>query len=151
MSGVQSLIVPVLVILQNRVDQPQRNNQQSFGGVDAQVLEEVRNDWCAMVGDVSMNDEASAVVTEIIPIVLLDASATPANNTTNVEKQATSKNRESVNMTLELNLAKRYSEVVQKFGAPPRSHLQSNLSSSQTVQTSTPPPPSQQQVHQLEP
>ena len=98
-----------------------------------------------------MNDEASAVVTEIIPIVLLDASATPANNATNVEKQATSKNRESVNMTLELNLAKRYSEVVQKFGAPPRSHLQSNLSSSQTVQTSTPPPPSQQQVHQLEP
>ena len=50
MSGVQSLIVPVLVILQKRVDQPQRNNQQAFASVDAQVLEEVRNDWCALVG-----------------------------------------------------------------------------------------------------
>ena len=149
MSGVQSLIVPVLVILQKRVDQPQRNNQQAFASVDAQVLEEVRNDWCALVGDVSINDEASAVVTEIIPIVLLDPSATPANNTNVAAAQIqTSKNRESVNQMVELNLAKRYVEVVQKFGTPSRQHgghHPSNISSSQTSSTSTP------QVHQLEP
>ena len=141
MNGVQTLIVPVLVILQNRVDHPQRNQQQSFGGVDAQVLEEVRNDWCALLGDAETSNEASAVVTEIIPVVLLDASTTPA------KAAQTSRNRESVNQAVELNLASRYADVVQKLGATRQTHHQpvhSNLNSSQ--QATTP-----QQVHQLEP
>ena len=140
MNGVQTLIVPVLVILQNRVDHPQRNQQQSFGGVDAQVLEEVRNDWCALLGDSETSNEASAVVTEIIPIVLLDASTTPAKSA------QTSRNRESVNQAVELNLASRYAEVVQKLGMTRQTHqpVHSNLNSSQ--QATTP-----QQVHQLEP
>ena len=41
LNGVQSLIVPVLVILQTRVDRQQRNNQQSYNSIDAQTLEEV--------------------------------------------------------------------------------------------------------------
>ena len=146
MNGVQTLIVPVLMILQNRVDHQQRN--QAFGGVDAQVLEEVRNDWCALCGNEQMNPEASAVVTEIIPIVLLDASAT---NTAAVAANVvqTSKNRESVNQAVEMNLAKRYVETVQKFGTN-RSQQSSNLNSGQggqQQQRATTP----QQVHQLEP
>lgn len=111
-NGVQTFIVPVLVILQNRVDHQQRN-QNGYNGLDAQTLEEVRNDWCALVGDTEMTSEASTLVSEIIPIVLLDTPVGPVSQA--------SKNRDSVNQTEELNLAAHYATVVEqylKFGAP---------------------------------
>lgn len=107
----QTFIVPVLVILQNRVDHQQRN-QNGYNGLDAQTLEEVRNDWCALVGDAEMSSEASTFVSEIIPIVLLDTPVGPVS-------AGASKN--SVNQTDELNLANHYATVVEqylKFGAP---------------------------------
>merc|ERR1739844_567641 len=94
---------------------------------------EVRNDWCALLGDAETSNEASAVVTEIIPIVLLDASTTPAKSA------QTSRNRESVNQAVELNLASRYTDVVQKIGITRQAHHQqpvhSNLNSSQQQAT----------------
>lgn len=129
MNGVQTLVVPVLVILQNRVDHQQRNNQQQSGynSVDAQFLEEVRNDWCALVGDGEMGNEAAAIVSEIIPIILLDSSQ---NSNMSQVPPVTSKNRDSVNQTVELNLASRYVDVINqfhRFGAPKPNQSQTVL------------------------
>ena len=67
MKGVQILIVPVLIILQARVDKG--STQQNYAGIDAQTLEEVRNDWCALVGDTDASSEASTVISDVIPMV----------------------------------------------------------------------------------
>ena len=142
---VQTLIVPVLVILQNRVDAQQRNHQQAHVGIDAQTLEEVRNDWCALVGDSETTNEASAVVTEIIPIVLLDASAASSSASQGV---TSSKNRDSVNLTVDLTLANRYVDVVgqiQRFGTYSRATLNEGQPE-RPAAGSTPQPPSSSQL-----
>ena len=67
MKGVQIFIVPVLIILQARVDKG--STQQNYAGIDAQALEEVRNDWCALVGETDVSSEASTVISDVIPMV----------------------------------------------------------------------------------
>lgn len=101
--------MPVLVILQSRVDRCQ-NQQQSYCGPDASTLEEVRNDWCALVGDTDATTEAATIISDIIPIILLDSNTSVANNALQ-----TFKNRECVDQAMEMSLANRYSEVVSKF------------------------------------
>ncbi len=114
----QTLVVPVLVILQTRVDHQQRNHQHGYSGIDAQTLEEVRKDWCDLLGDGETGPEAAAVVTEIIPFIL-------DSNSNNAPVMQTCKNRESVNLVTDLNLANRYVEVVKQYhkaGAFPKPH-----------------------------
>ena len=67
MKGVQIFIVPVLIILQARVDKG--SAQQNYAGIDARTLEEVRNDWCALVGETDVSSEASTVISDVIPMV----------------------------------------------------------------------------------
>ena len=101
--------MPVLAILQNRVDRCQ-SQQQSYCGPDASTLEEVRNDWCALVGDTDATTEASTIISDIIPIILLDSNTSVASFATQ-----TSKNRECIDQALEMSLADRYTDIVSKF------------------------------------
>ena len=98
-------MVPVLYILQACVNK-QQSNQQGYNGLDAQTLEEVRNDWCSLVGETDTANEGSNVISEIIPMILLDETSTGSMD------QHTSKNRDSVSQAMEMSLAARYKEVV---------------------------------------
>ena len=102
--SIRDLVVPVLYILQACVNK-QQSNQQGYNELDAQTLEEVRNDWCSLVGETDTANEGSNVISEIIPMILLD-------ETTSTMEQHTSKNRDSVSQAMEMSLAARYKEVV---------------------------------------
>ena len=109
-NGVQMLVVPVLIILQARVDKSQSSSQQqNYSGLDAQTLEEVRNDWCALVGDTDASSEASTIISDVIPMILLDS---PSIN--NIVARP-SKNRECIDQNADLNLSARYTEAIEKF------------------------------------
>ena len=104
--SVKELVVPVLQILQACVNKS--NQVQGYNGLDAQTLEEVRNDWCSLVGETDTANEGSNVISEIIPMILLDHET----STNSMAEQQTSKNRDSVSQSMDMSLATRYKEVV---------------------------------------
>ena len=63
---VQQLIVPGLTILQTRI-----NNGMSMSA--AQTLADIRNDWCALLGD-AKDDAGTSALTEVLTFVLEEAS-----------------------------------------------------------------------------
>ena len=121
--------MPVVVILQARVDkglnstaqqqqqqhQQQQQQQQSYIGPEAQTLEEVRSDWCALVGDTDATSEASTVISDVIPMILLDSPSL------NMIPQKPSKIRECIDQNLDLKLSYRYSEVINRLQQPRQS------------------------------
>jgi len=112
---VRELVVPVLFILQSCVDK-QQNTQPGYTGLDSQTLEEVRTDWCALVGETDISNEASNVISEIIPMILLDAASTGSNGQAGMTDNAAttvSKNSSVISQSLEMSLSARYKEVVQ--------------------------------------
>ena len=91
----------------------------------------MRSEWCALVGITSTSNEGSTVITEIMNMILLEP------NMSSTAAAATSKNRESVNQAVELNLASRYTDVVAQL-VRFRSQTASQNLNSQQQHASTP-------------
>ena len=107
---VQQLIVPGLTILQTRI-----NNGLSMSA--AQTLEDIRNDWCALLGD-AKTDAGTNALTEVLTFVLEEASQQLPDRP--------SKNGEFVNLNADLKLSVKYKEMLHR--------LQQELNESQNIQ-----------------
>ena len=118
---VRELVVPVLFILQSCVDKQQNSG---YNGLDSQTLEEVRTDWCALVGETETTNEASNVISEIIPMILLDST----NGGPNGDKSSTtSKNSSVISQSMEMSLSARYKQVVEKLRSISETSSTTNL------------------------
>ena len=114
-------MVPVLFILQSCVDKQQNSG---YNGLDSQTLEEVRTDWCALVGETETTNEASNVISEIIPMILLDST----NGGPNGDKSSTtSKNSSVISQSMEMSLSARYKQVVEKLRSISETSSTTNL------------------------
>ena len=107
---VQQLVVPGLSILQTR-----KNSGMSLSV--GQTLEEIRADWCALLGEASSEDGTTAL-TEILTFVLEEGSQQLPLRL--------SKNGEFVNLNADLKLSMKYKDIL--------SQLQHRLNESQNIQ-----------------
>ena len=120
---VRELVVPVLFILQSCVDKQQNSG---YNGLDSQTLEEVRTDWCALVGETETTNEASNVISEIIPMILLD-STNGGPNGVGDKSSTTSKNSSVISQPMEMSLSARYKQVVEKLRSISETSSTTNL------------------------
>ncbi len=148
-NAVQTLIVPVLGILQARMnrDTTARSNQ-AHQGIEAKTIEEIRDAWCGLLGDANVSPQATTVISDIIPMIL---EPEVSSSTGSGKPQQTSKNRDSVDLHADLTLANRYTEVVnvhiqmQASMRGPGGSGKGNSPSSQGQQQQQQPQQSQQQ------
>jgi len=112
--NVRQLIAPVLILLQTRISQASNSmsntSPQNQGAAQAaRTLEDVRSDWCALLGEADASSKAGAAISDILRMVL-----EPPMDT--VGEKASKKRRDmSVEHSADLMLSQRYMDVRQQL------------------------------------